>query len=289
MISVSQVRSLTTRQVIEKMMNSGVHYDEEQFLTTCEKMESAWDVAETLWPEQLKSIEPNVSDIAGLGACVLWERLFHEKKLTRVSLEMLDDWMESGYELLDEDRFQACRVWMRVWKTFKDIWDVAGLSIEQIDARFKGSQFFFNWCQDFEMELINASIDAKEFADLGVSFLDEFVTCFADEDTDFINQFKSSLGELHCRAGNQDTGEKILVDLIREHPDRMVGYIGMETAISLRKMDDESSVLKEQLKILEMAKNVPVMDGEKYDLDRRIRHLKESIQKLTAKRQGNPQ
>jgi len=289
MVTVSQMRSLTTQQVIEKMMRYGVQYDEEQFLATCEKMDSAWDVAETLWPEQLKSLEPSVSDISGLGACVLWERLFHEKKLTRVSFEMLDDWMENGYALLDEDCFQACRIWMRVWKTFTDIYDVAGLSIKQIDARFKGSQSFFNWCQDFEMALINASIDEKEFAEIGVSFLDEFVTCFADEDTDFVNQFKSSLGELYCRAGNQDTGEKVLADLIRKHPDRGVGYIGMETAVSIRKMDDESSALKERLNILEMAKNAPVMDGESYDLDRRIRHLKEMIQDLTAKRQDNPQ
>jgi len=41
---------------------------------------------------------------------LLWQRLYDEKKLTKVSVEMLDDWMEKGYKLLDIDRFEACRI-----------------------------------------------------------------------------------------------------------------------------------------------------------------------------------
>ena len=94
MISVSQIRSLSTEQLIEKLLEKGVRYDQEQFLAMCEKENSAWDVAEMLWPKQLKSLEKNVSDVAGLAACLLWQRLYDEKKLTKVSIEMLDDWIE---------------------------------------------------------------------------------------------------------------------------------------------------------------------------------------------------
>jgi hypothetical protein len=80
-------------------------------------------------------------------------------------------WMtgwKKEYKQLDGDRFEACRIWMRVWKTFKADYDLANRSIDEIDAQFNGSQSFFNWCQDFEMELINASIVSKEFAELGM-------------------------------------------------------------------------------------------------------------------------
>ena len=70
MISVSQIRSLSTEQLIEKLSEKGVRYDQEQFLAMCEKENSAWDVAEMLWPKQLKSLEKNVSDVAGLAACL---------------------------------------------------------------------------------------------------------------------------------------------------------------------------------------------------------------------------
>jgi hypothetical protein len=60
---------------------------------------------------------------------------------------------------------------MRVWETFKNNYDLANNSIEEVDNQFNGSQSFFNWCQDFKMELINASIDSKEYAEVGVTYL----------------------------------------------------------------------------------------------------------------------
>ena len=185
---------------------------------------------------------------------MLWQKLYDEKKLTKVSIEMLDDWMEKGYKQSDKDCFEACRIWMRVWETFKADYDLANRSIDEIDAQFNGSQSFFNWCQDFEMELINASIDSKEFAELGVSYLNEFLACFADEDAIIVNQFKSYLGEFYCRSGDQETGEKVMRELIRQYPDRMVGYNGMEMALSIKKMNDEVLALEERLEILEEAK-----------------------------------
>ena len=64
----------------------------------------------------------------------------------------------------------------------------------------------------------------------------------------------------------------------------MVGYIGMEMALSIRKMNDEALALEERLKILEEAKKFPVIDGKDYDLDRRIFDLKKEIGNLEAKR-----
>lgn len=283
-VSVSRMRSLSTEQLIEKLSQRGVHYDQELFLAMCEKMVSAWEVADNLWPKQMKSYEKDVSDATGPAACMLWQRLYDEKKLTKVSIEMLDDWIERGYKQLYKDQFETCRIWMRVWETFKTDYDLANRSIDEIDVQFNGSQSFFNWCQDFEMELINASIDSKEFAELGVAYLKEFLAFFEDEDALFVNQFKSSLGECYCRSGDQEAGEKVMRELIRQYPDRMVGYIGMEMALSIRKMDDEALALIKRLKILEEAKEFPVTDGKDFDLDRRIVDLKKEIANLEAKR-----
>lgn len=284
-VSVSQMCSLSKEQLIEKLSQRGVRYDEEQFLAMCKNKVSAWEVAEILWPKQMKSFEKEVSDVTGLAACMLWQKLYDEKKLTKISIEMLDDWMQKGYKLIEDNNgFEACRIWMRVWDTFKANYDLSNKSIDEIDVQFNGSQSFFNWCQDFEMELINASIQSKEFAELGLTYLKEFLAYFADEDAKFVNQFKSSLGEFYCRSGDQETGEKVMKELIRQYPDRMVGYIGMEMALSIRKRDDEALALEERLKILEEAKKFPVIDGKDCDLDRRIVDLKKEIANLEAKR-----
>ncbi|MDA3896513.1 MAG: SEC-C metal-binding domain-containing protein [Desulfobacteraceae bacterium] len=286
-ISVSQIRSLPTEQIIKQLSERGISYDQDPFIAMCEKKDSAWDVAGMLWPKQAKSYSKDVSDIVCMAACILWERLYEEKKITRVSVEMLDDWMENGYKQLDEDRFDACRIWMRVWETFKNDYDLASNSIKNIEAQFNGSQSFFNWCQDFEMELINASIDSKEYADIGVAYLKDFIACFADEDDMFINQFKSSLGEFYCRSGDQAAGEEMMSELIRQYPDKAFGYIGMEIAFSIRELNGQAPAHVERLKILEDAKKYPVIDGESFDLDSRISHLKKEMANLETKRKQN--
>ena len=164
MISVSQIRILPTEQIIKQLSEQGINFNQDQFIAMCEKKDSAWDVAGALWPKQANSDKKDVSDIICLTACILWERLYDEKKITKVSVEMLDDWMENGYKELEKDPLKTCRIWMKVWETFKNDYDLANRSIDEIDNRFNGSQSFFNWCQDFEMELLNASINSKEYA-----------------------------------------------------------------------------------------------------------------------------
>ena len=284
MISVSQIRTLLTEQIIKQLSEQGINYNQDQFIAMCEKKDSAWDVADVLWPKQAKSLKKDVSDVVCLATYILWERLYDEKKLTKVSVEILDDWMENGYKQLDKDRFEACRIWMRVWETFKNDYDLANRSIEEINKKFNGSQSFLNWCQDFEMEMINASIDSKEYAEVGVAYLNEFLAYFANEDYRLVNQFKSSLGECYCRSGDQEAGEKVIRELIRQYPNRAIGYIAMEMAFSIREMNGQAAAHEERLKILEDAKKYPVIDGKDCDLDRRISYLKQEIANLEAKR-----
>jgi hypothetical protein len=54
--------------------------------------------------------------------------------------------------------------------------------------------------------------------------------------------------------------------------------------LSIKKMSNEAQALEERLMILEAAKKFPVIDGEDYDLDRRIFDLKKEIANLEAKR-----
>ncbi len=278
-ISVSKFRSLTKEQILKQLSENGISYNQDQFIVACEKKNSAWDVAEMLWPKQVKSYKKNVSDTVCLSTSVLWERLYEERKLTRISVEMLDDWMEDGYKQLNEDRLKACRTWKRVWEAFKKDYDLANRSIDEIDTQFNGSQSFFEWCQVFEMELINASIDSKEYAEIGVSYMNEFLNYFADEDSCFLSQFKSSLGECYCRSGDQEAGEKVMREIIDQYPEKSIGYIGLEMAFSIREKNGQVSAKEERLKILEEAKNYPVIDGSDYDLDSRISDLREEISK----------
>jgi len=69
-------------------------------------------------------------------------------------------------------------------------------------------------------------------------------------------------------------------ELIHQYPNRAIGYIGMEMALSIRKMNGQAPAHEERLKILEDAKKYPVIDGENFDLESRISYLKEEIANL---------
>jgi len=276
----SRIRSLSTEQIIKELSERGIQYNPVLFKEKCEENESAWDVAERLWFEQAKSLSANVSDFVGIAACILWERLYDEKKLTKISYEMLDDWMEEGYKYFENDHAKACKNWLKAWEAFKVLFELPKMSIKQIDNIFNGSQSFFNWCQDLEMELLNASIVDKKNADVGVAYLDEFLNYFSDEDDLLIKNFRTSLGELYCRAGKQEMGEKKMRELIDQYPNEVCGYIGMEMALSVRELNGLTPAHKERLQILEEAKNYPVIDGDGYSLNARIDDLKAQIKGL---------
>ncbi len=91
-----------------------------------------------------------------------------EGTLTKASNEMLDDWIEKGYQYSQKDHIQACEIWLKAWETFKANFDLNKLSINEVDAIFGGTQSLFNWCQNFEIELHNASIDDKKFAAIAI-------------------------------------------------------------------------------------------------------------------------
>ena len=275
LITLSHFRTLSTEQLIKQLSEQGINYNQDQFIAMCEKKDSAWDVADALWPKQAISRNADVSDIVGLSGCILWKRLYDEEKMTKVSVEMLDDWMQDGYKESEKDIFKGCRIWLKVWETFKNDYDLANRSIEEIDYQFIGTQSFFNWCQDFEMHLINASLTSKEYAKFGIDYLSEFLTYFADEDDSLVNNFKQALGECYCRSGDQEAGEKVSRELIQQYPNRMVGYISMEMALLIREKNGQSGTYEKRLKILEEAKKYPVIDGKDYDLDSRISDLKQ--------------
>ena len=63
-------------------------------------------------------------------------------------------------------------------------------------------------------------------------------------------------------------------ELIRQYPDKTSGYIAMETALFIREKADQKITCADRLRILEEARDYPVIDGENFGLNERITYLK---------------
>jgi hypothetical protein len=273
----SRVRALSTEKIIAELANRGIPYDEQRFLKTTQSMSSAWDVAETLWQEQMEMNTKDVSDFCGLVACILWERLYEAGKIQKVSFEMLDDLIEEGYEFFTDSPQKTCDIWLRGWACVKTLFHIPGKTIDEMDDQFNGGQSLLNLCTDMEMSFINASTNNRDTAHKGIRFLEEFLLDFPDEDDLLLGSFRVTLAELYCRVGDQEAGEQLMREEIEGFPSRARGYVGMEIALSYRTRNGRPPAYAEQLQILEKARQNRVVDGDEYDLNLRIRDLRTMI------------
>jgi len=155
----NKVRALTNEAILERLAGFGIVTSADEFEELARPEHSAGAVAEG-WRRSFDvSARGFDTDFISIAACVLWERLLREWP----SFEMLDERMQAGYAALKaNDVTRACDLWLEVWEGFKLHLRPATARVRDVDALFHGTEFFFNWCQEFEQELGNAgAMDAR--------------------------------------------------------------------------------------------------------------------------------
>lgn len=123
------------------------------------------------------------NDFIGIAACALWERLLPE----RPSFEMLDDQMQAGYAALKVNNVtRVCDLWLEVWDGFKLHLTPGIVRVRDVDTLFHGTEFFFNWCQEFEQELGNAGAVDPRYVRACVRYVNEIMAQFGAEDDEVL-------------------------------------------------------------------------------------------------------
>src|SRR2546422_542059 len=76
----------------------------------------------------------------------------------------------------------SCDRWLEVWDGFKLHLGPDDVRVRDVDARFHGAEYFFNWCQEFENELGNAGVHDRSYWRARVRYVNEFLAQFTAED-----------------------------------------------------------------------------------------------------------
>ena len=77
--------------------------------------------------------------------------------------------------------------------------------------------------------------------------------------------FRADLGEFHFLAGAPAAGERVLLELIRDHPDRAIGYARLADLFGRGSAPDGTSLDRERdRELLEQALAWPVTDAADY-------------------------
>jgi len=226
----AKVARLKTAAIEEQLRAYGVQHSKERFLSLAANRFSAWSIADTWLAEDPVSFtDTKDEDFLGIAACELWKRYTPE----RPSTEMLDDWMQEGYQHLDDNNTSlACDIWWRVWQTLAPRFAPGMRTMQSVEPVFNGMQSVFNWSQGFEMHLHNASIKDVKYAELGREYCEQWLSQFTDEDASMQVNFRRALADFLFRLDRLKQGEAILIENIKRWPSEVWSYIALADACS---------------------------------------------------------
>lgn len=279
--SAAKVAVLSTDDIVSRLTALGVDASRPAFLAHAQGRLSAW----SLGAEWAHGIEPRPrghdEDFICLAACELWKRYRPEVP----SLEMLDDWVAEGYDLVElRQDARAVVVWQRVWDVVLARLRPSMTTFDAADAVFKCTQYFLNWIQDFVMAAKNAAIKNQACAETGVRVCREVLSRFTAESALDIANFRCDLGSLLFAAGRPDEGEAALMAFIRENPRLAQGYVTL--AEELCSPESPSSEFERALRLLETARDLPVEDAGAWDIESEIAEIKKRLAAAAPKRKS---
>ncbi|MCG8419927.1 MAG: hypothetical protein MJE77_18500 [Proteobacteria bacterium] len=201
------------------------------------------------------------------------------RKRLREQIERRNAEVERGYDLSGEGRVaEACDQWWEVWNGFKATL-TDGWTIADVEDEFSDRHYFVDWICHFAEELHQAAVDAPHYADRGIEFCTAILAQLAGRDRSaerFVrSDFRADVGEFHFLAGRDSEGERVLEDLIRDEPDRAIGYVRLASRLESRgrrnRCDADIQCARE---LLERAVARPVKDAETFHLELHLRYLR---------------
>jgi len=227
--TIAKVAGMTTGDIEARLLGYGVRHSRERFLRLAEGRTSAWSISEVWSTSDPVSCRGKEEDFLGLAACELWKRYLPD----RPSMEMIDDWMQEGYAMQEEERpAEACGVWWKVWCALLPRLTPAMSTMGATETVFTGLQSVFNWSQDFEMELGNASVREPALAGIGRRYCQEWITQFPGEGALLQVNFRRALAVFHSRLGETAQAEAALKEAVTRWPGEFWGWMALADGYS---------------------------------------------------------
>ncbi len=260
----SDVADMSVEEIQTQVGNMGIDASRGAFLKLTEGRFSAWSISED-WERQASlPLAPRARDFLGLAACELWKRFCAD----RPSTEMLDDWIELGYDLSEQGKHtEACDRWLEAWAVVRGRLKPEMRTAEQASTVFQGSAAIRSWLSDLDEEVYSLAFDDKRYAVRGADALAEILAAFPDEDEDFKIDLAGDRGELLFLAGRPQQGSRVLLDLIRDFPKTAAGYVRLADCL------EREGHKSEAREILDAAVRAGVTDGEDFDLAEKCEEL----------------
>lgn len=225
--SMQKLTQLDTDQIVQKLSVFEIDAEKDAFIAFAEGDMSAWNVS-LRWLANIESPPTgDDEDFVCFAACELWKRYLPE----RPSMEMVDDWVQEGYDLSSTGKTEeACGPWQKVWAHMLLLFTPEMTTFADVDPVFLISQYFKNWIQDYEMFLDCSIENDDSWLDVGIPFIEQAEKQFIKEPSMIYS--RCTLADWLIKAGRVDDGVRLLNNIISSHPDKCNGYVRLAEILS---------------------------------------------------------
>jgi len=254
---------MSTQTILTILRSSGVQVDVSRFAELAAPYASAWEMSEEDW-RPLPSADP---EFLGMAACELWRRLLPG----RPSLEMLDERMQEGYDLLEEGEHQrACEVWIWLGYDLCRSLSPDADTLEEACDGFGGLNTLRNWLGDLRHELYDTARKNPEVSRRAAALFEHLYWQF--DPSEELYSVRCEQADLLYAQGLTQQGEAVLQELIEDWPQKWEAVGRLSDQLSGAWNDPEYQDTTRAIALLESTLAGPVAEG-KY-LRSRLRVLK---------------
>jgi tetratricopeptide (TPR) repeat protein len=218
------LRNMSTEDILKRLKEIGLEIDKKSMEKLCPGYYSAYEMALELRKKQgIEFKNANDDDFFWMSLTVLWEKWFPEL----INIEMLDDMMQEGYDLIDRGETEAgLHKWWDTWQGIKEIMHKFKIrNINSFDSIFKGTQSVFNWSSDFDLELANAMLKEKKYAEKRITFCSEYIERYGNKKETNIKNMEVSIAESYFQSGQKERGNSLFEQCIKKDPEMVTGWI----------------------------------------------------------------
>ncbi len=220
----SSAAGMSDDQLLEKLGSFGLHLDRDHLERLCAGALSAEEVVRPLIDScDFRSEHDRVrGDWIWICLVALWQRWWPEK----VCLELLDDKIQDGYDLLERDEAACARTWLSAWSDVLHLCDATGVrSVAEFDDRFPMTQSLYNWSQDLEDALWNAGLRDHGFLVARIALCEEALRRFPHEERLMTENRRRTLAETRFELGEADAAEELFRTWLAADPRWGFGWI----------------------------------------------------------------
>jgi len=203
----------------------------------------------------------------------------------RTEHRVADNWMRAGYIHANRNsEWKAFECWKRCWEELLRVLppELQDPELAETTGTFEGSDYLFNWLQDFQFLLVDNARATVETATYTIDYCEAVPRRFANISQNIIDKMR--VDRAHCMAmlGKQKEAIQELENMIAERPKEALSYVALAEMVgSLTDTFNMRPDIPRAIQYLQNAKQ-NTADWEDYDIDDRINELNAWKQKMNT-------